>query len=443
MVRLRALRLLAVLAALAVVAMGCGEEEPTVEPGDGEETAEETTPPETEEEEEPTPEETDEDMEPAGEGLRLGYLLPETGQLAFLGPAQILAVEMAVSEMNDAGGVLGEDVFLTGADEAGDAAVASTSVDRLLADDVHAILGAAASGMSLAVIDKIVGAGVLQCSASNTAPTFTDYDHDGLYFRTAPSDALQGPVLAETILGDNYSQVAILARADDYGQGLADSTEAALQEAGADVVDKVIYDPEAASFSAEVEQAISNDPDAVVLVTFEEAIQIMQDLIEAGYGPGDVGVYGVDGNRDEELAESVDPENPNVLDGFKGTAPDTDVDPNWRERFDEFSDGEQPIFSAQAFDCATLTALAAEAAGTTDPGAMAEEMVGLTRGDTDCSGFAECRDAIQNGDSINYAAASGFEEFTDDHEPNGGLYEVWAWEDGELVTIDSTESFLE
>jgi branched-chain amino acid transport system substrate-binding protein len=437
MVRLRGLRLLAMLAALAIVAMGCGEEDaPEAEPED------EAT--ETEMEEEPTePEDEAEPTEPEmSEELRLGYLLPETGQLAFLGPAQITAVEMAVAEINEAGGVLGSDVFLTGADEAGDAAVASTAVDRLLADNVQAIIGAAASGMTLAVIDKIVGAGVLQCSASNTAPTLTDYDDDGLYFRTAPSDALQGPVLAETIIGDGYSQVALMGRADDYGQGLVDATANALTEAGADVVASVIFDPEAASFSAEVEQVAAASPDAVVVVSFDEGVQILQELIEAGLGPADVGVYGVDGNRDEEYAASVDPGNPNVIDGFKGTAPDTAVDEGWRARFDEFS-GEQPIFSAQAFDCVTLVALAAEAAGSTDPAAMAAEVIGLTRGDTECTGFAECRDLIQDGTSINYVAASGFDQFTDAGEPNGGLYEVWAWEDGELVVIDSVESFLE
>lgn len=442
MVRLRGLRLLAMLAALAIVAMGCGEDDTTAAPGDdvdAETPTDEPTDPgdETEAEEEPTDEPA-----PDTEGLRLGYLLPETGQLAFLGPAQITAVEMAVSEINEAGGVLGEEVFLTGADEAGDPAVASTSVDRLLADNVHAIIGAAASGISLAVIDKIVGAGVLQCSASNTAPTFTDYDEGGLYFRTAPSDALQGPVLAEQIIGDGYSRVALMGRADDYGQGLVDATSAALTEAGADVVATVIFDFDADSFSAEVEQVAASDPDAVVVVSFDEGIQIFQLLIEAGLGPQDIGVYGVDGNRDEEMAGSVDPGNPNVLDGLKGTAPDTQVDPDWRQRFDDFS-GEQPIFSAQAFDCVTLVALAAEAAGSTDPEAMAGAMVDLTTGDNDCTGFAECRDLLEQGESINYQAASGFDQFTDAGEPNGGLYEIWEWQDGELVAIDSVESFLD
>jgi branched-chain amino acid transport system substrate-binding protein len=152
--------------------------------------------------------------------------------------------------------------------------------------------------MSLAVIDQITGSEVVQCSPSNTSPTFTDYDDGGYYFRNAPSDALQGPVLAETIIGDGHTRVAVMGRADDYGQALADTTANALTEAGAEVTDTIIYDPEAATFTAEVEQAGASSPDAIVTIPFDEGVQILQELVEAGLGPADIGVYGADGIRD-------------------------------------------------------------------------------------------------------------------------------------------------
>lgn len=212
--------------------------------------------------------------------FRLGYLLPETGPLAFLGPPQIESVRMAVEDINEAGGILGAQVDLFEGDEAGDAGVASESADSLLGNDVHAIVGAAASGMSLAVIDQITGAGVLQCSASNTAPTFTGYPDSGLYFRTAPSDVLQGPLLAEEISADGHSSLAILTRADDYGVGLADAVAESAEELGIDVVYNEPYDEEAATFDAEVSSALAEDPDAVLLISFDEGIEILQELIE-------------------------------------------------------------------------------------------------------------------------------------------------------------------
>ncbi|HLS44197.1 MAG TPA: ABC transporter substrate-binding protein, partial [Ornithinicoccus sp.] len=138
-----------------------------------------------------------------------GYIFPETGSLAYLGPPQITALEMAIQDINAAGGVLGSEVpAAIGGDEGDQAAVAQASADRILAENPTAIIGAAASGRSLDIIDRITGAGVLQCSGSNTAPTFTDYDDSDLYIRTAPSDALQGPVLANTVVGDGWSNVA-------------------------------------------------------------------------------------------------------------------------------------------------------------------------------------------------------------------------------------------
>jgi ABC-type branched-subunit amino acid transport system substrate-binding protein len=426
----RFLRLIALFAVPALLLTACPADEPEDDPV--------VTDPEPEEPEDDTPD----DPDPVDDdGLRLGYLLPETGPLAFLGPAQISAVEMAIAEINEAGGVLGNDVQLSSGDEAGDAAVASQSVDSLLADNVHAIIGAAASGMSLAVIDKIVGAGVVQCSASNTSPTFTTYDHGGYYFRTAPSDALQGPVLGETIAADGHSTVAILARADDYGQGLADHTQGALEDAGAEVTDVVIYDPEAATFSAEVEQATAGAPDAIAVIAFDEGVQLIQELLEAGVSADQL--YGADGIRDTGLADSVDPGNPNVLDGMKGTAPDPGADPTFLDRFAEFAPDTETIFAAQAYDCTNLVALAAVAGGSVDSDTIAANLVDLTRGDSPCSGFAECAELLEAGESINYQAASGLEEMTDDNEPNGGTYEVWAFEDGELVTLSTVDSFLE
>ena len=166
--------------------------------------------------------------------LKLGYVLPETGQLAFLGPPQIEATNYAISQINAAGGVLDQELpDVVSGDEADTAAIASQSAERVLNADVHAIIGAAASGMSLAIIDKVTGSQVVQCSGSNTAPTFTGYEDDGYYFRTAPSDAMQGPVLADTIVADGYSNVALVGRADDYGKGLVDATADALESAGA------------------------------------------------------------------------------------------------------------------------------------------------------------------------------------------------------------------
>lgn len=409
--------LLVIVAAVSLLATACPAEEEEVAPENGE-------------------------VERPDDELRLGYLLPETGELAFLGPAQIRAIEMAIDEIEEAGGPLGLPIELFSGDEADDEALASEAADSLLGEGVHAIVGAAASGMSLAVIDQITGEGVVQCSASNTSPTFTDYPDDDYYFRTAPSDVLQGPVLSEVVLEDGHERIAMLGRGDDYGRGLVEATRESLEEAGADIVLEEIYDPEAVTFDAEASAVGAEDPDAVVMIPFEEGVRLIQDLIEVGISPDQM--YGADGIRDEELNESVDPENPNVVDGFKGTGPDPEAVPGFLDRLREFDpELEVTIFAPQAYDCVMLIALGTVAAGTPDPAAVREEIIELSRGDNDCEGFEECAELLEDGETINYQFASGVMELTDEGEPLNGQYEVWEWADGELTAIDSREIMLE
>jgi branched-chain amino acid transport system substrate-binding protein len=374
--------------------------------------------------------------------MKFGYVLPETGDLAFLGPPQIEAAKYAMSQINDAGGVLGNELpEIVGSDEAGDQAIASQSADRLLNAGVNAVIGAAASGMSLAIIDKVTGAGVAQCSGSNTAPTFTDYSDNGLYFRTAPSDALQGPVLANVIVGDGYSNVAIVARADDYGKGLADATAGALEGSGATVALNESYDPKATNFDSVVQKATSAKPDAVVVIAFEEGTQIIAGLIEAGMTPDSVGMYGADGLRNTDLGKLVNPSDPSIIDGMKGTAPASADNPDFIAGLEEFApDLEETQFAPQVFDCVTILALAAEQAKSTNAEDFKAEVNGITKDGEKCTTFADCKELIDAGTDIDYDGVSGPLDFTDAGEPGSATIEVYGFQDGGKLETLSTET---
>lgn len=369
----------------------------------------------------------------------LGYILPETGQLAYLGPPQIEAVGLALSDINEAGGVLGNQVpDPVGGDEAGQESVAQASADRVLQANPSGIVGAASSGMSLAIIDRITGGGVMQCSGSNTAPTFTDYEDDGLYIRTAPSDALQGPILADTIVADGWGSVAIVARADDYGTGLAEATATALGDQGVEVVANDTYDPNATDFSAAVEAAASANPDAVVIIAFEEGTQIMQLMIEQGLTPQDIGYYGADGLRNTDLASIVSPDDPSLLAGMKGTAPAAADNEEFVTRIEEFApDLTELQFAPQVYDCVVVMALAAEAAQSPDAEVFQEEVAGVTMDGTECTTYADCLALLQEGEDIDYNGVSGPLDFTEAGEPGTASIEVYEFDDaGELQTLE-------
>ncbi len=236
---------------------------------------------------------TDEGPEPvtgatSDEPLTIGTLLPLTGSLAFLGPPEVAGAQLAVQDINEAGGVLGQDVVLVEGDS-GDASTdtASQTVDRLLQEGVDAIIGAASSGVSLTVIDAITGAGVLQFSPANTSDQFTTYDDNGLYFRTAPPDTLQARALADLIIADGNNSVGIMALNDPYGTGLAENTLNNLVESGLgeDQIRSITYDPNAANFDSEVQEMVDFDPDAIVVIGFVESARIIEGLNAQGIGP--------------------------------------------------------------------------------------------------------------------------------------------------------------
>ena len=243
-----------------------------------------------------------------GDGqLKIGSLLPETGSLAFLGAPEYAGLEYAISEINAAGGVLGKEVLYTQGDS-GDTStdIASTTSDRLISEGVDAIVGAASSGVTLTVIDKITAAGITMFSPANTSPALSDYADDNLYFRNAPPDGLQGAVVANQIVEDGNASVYILNLDDAYGNGIAAVVKSVLEAAGVEVKGVKAYDPTAASFDAEVAEVVAADPDAVVLVSFDEGSRILRAAVESGIGPKVKNWYGTDGNMGNALGENFD-----------------------------------------------------------------------------------------------------------------------------------------
>lgn len=237
----------------------------------------------------PNPEEVQPNQEvsgnlPDGDGtFTAGSLLPASGDLAFLGPPEFAGVDLAIQEINEAGGVLGQDAVHVRADSGdGTPNIAPQETDKLLRANSDVIVGAASSSVSLSVIDKIINAGVVHFSPANTSTEFDTYPDKGLYFRTAPSDVLQGQVMASTLVEDGMQNVALMVRQDSYGEALADNVEQFFTESGGTIVAKELYDPNAANYNAEIDAISGEDPDAIVLIAFDETKKIVPALISAG-----------------------------------------------------------------------------------------------------------------------------------------------------------------
>jgi ABC-type branched-subunit amino acid transport system substrate-binding protein len=358
----------------------------------------------------------------ADETLVFGGLLPETGNLAFLGPPEFAGLELAVAEVNTLAAQFGlpaVEYFPGDSGDNGD--VANATVDRLLAENVDVFIGAASSGVSLTVIDKITQAGKIHFSPANTSPVFTTYDDNGLYFRTAPSDVVQGAALADMMINDGAATAVFLVLNDSYGTGLLEYSSGPYQDAGGEVLAEIIYDPQAENFDAEIAEAVAADADAIVIIGFDETSKILTGLIEAGQGPADKLIYGTDGNMGNALAAAFD--DPTVVAGMKGTLPGVDVAgelPEFRDRLLEVDpDLTDFSYAAETYDAVMVTVLANLMTGQTgDAVAIATAINDVTRGGQKCTTLLECGLLLQSGvTDIDYDGVSGPLEFNDAGEP--------------------------
>jgi ABC-type branched-subunit amino acid transport system substrate-binding protein len=217
--------------------------------------------------------------------LVLGGLIPATGDLAGFTPPLKAAMDAAVSEINDAGGVLGRTVLLNVDDAGTDPDAAGTSVASLLTGGADVIVSAASSSTTLDLLDQVVGAGALMVSSAATATRLATASDSGLFFRLAPSDELQASVLASRVVDDGAEQVAIIARQDIYGRGLAGEVSDDVDASGAEVVASETYRVGQHSFTGEVQAVASATPDAIVLIGFEESSKVIEELVAQGIGP--------------------------------------------------------------------------------------------------------------------------------------------------------------
>jgi branched-chain amino acid transport system substrate-binding protein len=378
----------------------------------------------------------DEPSEPAAPSeelsLKIGTALPQTGNLAFLGPPEEAGVAYAQSQINEYTETSGLDLEVVFGDSGDtDNKAYETEIPRLLGEDVSAIIGAASSGTSLQFIDQVVGAGVIQFSPANTSDAFTTYDDNGLYFRTAPSDVLQGEVLGNLIAEDGNQTLGMIVLNDSYGTGLAGYVKEAFEAAGGEVVAEPTYNTGDTSFDAQISEVIAADPDAIALITFEEVTTILPSLF------GQIApekLYFVDGNLSNFDDEGFPA---GSLTGAKGTLPGLSIDSisDFTDELDAFveAEGMDPLteysYAAESFDATILLALAALAAQSTEGTAIAEKLIEVSGGSGDgekCDTFAACADIILDGGTADYDGISGpitFDEVGDPTEASIGIYE--------------------
>lgn len=382
--------------------------------------------------------------------LKLGMLTTFTGDLSPFGEPIAEAGRIAVEIINETLEDMDLDGEIAVSIQAEDTQTDSTAgveaaTKLVTTDDVQVIVGALASDTTTPVAESVtIPNEVVQISPASTAPGLTDLEDDGYFWRTAPSDALQGAVIAEAMESAFGSDATVNtgARNDAYGTALKEVFEGAWEDLGGTIGESVDYNPDAATFDSEAEQLASGEPDAWMVVDFPETwAQMGPALVRTGnWDPGNT--FTADGLRSDGLPEDVGEE---ATEGMRGTAPSTEgaaaadaFDEAFQERSSE--DVDRQTFDAQAFDAVMVAFLAAVAGGSADSADIRDNLEAVSGPGGDAVTFEELEDAIQtllDGGDINYEGASGPIDFDENGDPGGAFYEIWEYQDGELATLES------
>lgn len=376
--------------------------------------------------------------------VKLGALMPMTGDLQAFGENCLNGVLLAIEQINAAGGILEREVEVIVGDTQTAAQPAIDAANRLVSiDGVSGIIGALASGNTIPVASSVAAPnGIPMISPASTAPTITDLEDEDFLFRTVPSDAFQGVALADVTRQEGVENLAIIYINNDYGQGLNDSFTEAFEARGGTITRALPYEPGQASYRGELQQLASEgDPEALVLIGYpENGVTILRQALEEGFFEEFVFT---DGMRSPEVAEQIGAD---ILEGSLGVSPQALTDSNSYELFTtayEEAYGELPPtpYIDTSYDAAFVMALAIQKAGTSTDGTAIRDAlreVANAPGIEILPGeWEKAVELIEAGEDIQYLGASGSITF-DENGDVAGTFAQWTFQDG---TVEDLQVF--
>ncbi|WP_255170629.1 ABC transporter substrate-binding protein [Natrononativus amylolyticus] len=374
-----------------------------------------------------------------GREILLGILQPESGDLGELGGPIADGAQLPAIQLADAGS---EFDVQTQREDSQTLSEAGISAAQSIVDaGFPMITGAAASDVTIPVAQEVaIPNQVVLCSPASTSPDITDLDDDGFVFRTAPSDALQGGVIAELAFTEReWDNGAILALNDAYGQALAGVFEESFEELGGEVTANEAFEPEQPSYTSILESALADDPEFLLVIAFPvSGVQIFRDFY-TDFDP-DLPVIVTDGLIDDDLPVDVD----NPMDNVLGTAPAAegpDVD-TFNELYDDEYGRSPGVFNAHAYDASAVMILANARVGDNDGPAIRDEMRAVANPNGEAVGpsnFPEAVELAAAGEEITYQGASSTVEFDDNGDPVSFTYDIYEFGDFEFDVVDQIE----
>lgn len=343
----------------------------------------------------------------AQEEVKFGSVLSMSGALGAMGTKMTDAVRLAIEEINAEGGINGKQVKLFVEDDATDAAQCLTAVKKLVeVNGVQLMIAGMTSGGANTIGPYLQERNALAMSASATSPALTGQPWRDHFFRSTPSDAFQGRVMAKLALDEGLKKMAVFAMDNVYGVGLGEVARDALIEGGAEVVGFIKYDPAKMDYRTELTQLKALNPDGVIHVGYNDDGRVVyQQGLDLGLDAfrwiGCDGLYGTGMLETEASATFM----ANSMIGTRPGAPEGVTEYEkfvnaYKARFN----AEPEVFCDTVYDAVKLIAAAANHAGSEDPAAVRAALLEVAQ---------------------NYQGASGSITFDEGGDRVSGIYEIW------------------
>ncbi|MEO7348966.1 MAG: ABC transporter substrate-binding protein [Terrimesophilobacter sp.] len=362
---------------------------------------------------------------PTGDGvLTIGTLLPTTGAAAFLSKAQDAGVELAVREINEAGGVNGKPVVVYHQDS-GDASTtkAEGSFADLLSKSVDVVIGPSSSVLAERLLPKLMSAGMVMISPSATSPALSTLKDNGLLFRTIPSEALEGRALASII---GKKKVALIYYSDDAGRAVRAEFSAALEKVGGELVASEGFSTTTNDASKIVSAMSSVAPDVVVLTSPFSAMEknkaIILALTKAKLGGAKLWL------TSQNLADYSQALPGGTLKDVNGILEGNSSDAEFQKRVKSADPSVTDYrYAAEAYDATILAALAAIVGGDDSGLAIASVLHKISSTGIKCTSFGECLEVLKTRKDIDYDGITGALAFDANGDITSAPYGIYRY----------------
>ncbi len=371
--------------------------------------------------------------------VQIGTVMPSSGDLSAFGPYAQRSMDLAFELVNEAGGVNGGMISALHRDSGTNEQVGTDAASGLVnVDGVNILIAAHSSGVTIAIAESVtIPAGVLHISSSSSSKAITALDDNDMVFRTRVNDFVKSQAVASLAHAAGYARVATTYINNAYGASLNESFVENFENEGGQVVAAVPHELGQASYLSELREAAQDEPEVLITIAYPDSGQTL--LREAAESQLFGEFMFVDVTKNQSMFDAIGGNHFHGSFGISPGSPQTPSLQDFQRIYSERVGGDvtrQHI--TEAFDAATVLALAIEKADSDAPVAVRDALRPVANPPGEIVGpgdIARALELVREGKDINYVGASGDIDFDENGDVVSSM-QVWQVVDNKIVDTD-------